>query len=73
MSKPAISTISSKGQTTIPVTIRRALDVGAGDAIRYYIEANGVRLVKADIRDLPWARCLQSTLTEWEHRADDDL
>ena len=73
MSKPAISTISSKGQTTIPVTIRRALDVGAGDAIRYYIEANGVRLVKADIRDLSWARCLQSTLTEWEHRADDDL
>lgn len=73
MLKPSISTISSKGQTTIPVTVRRALDLSAGDAVRYYIETNDVRLVKADIGDLPWARNLQSTLTEWEGGTDDDL
>ena len=73
MPKPLISTISAKGQTTIPVTVRRALEIGPGDAIRYTIENDDVRLVKADLMDLPWARALQPTLTEWEGDEDDDL
>lgn len=40
------SRITSKGQTTIPAEVRRALGVGAGDLIRYEINGDEVRLVK---------------------------
>jgi antitoxin PrlF len=73
MAKPLISTISVKGQTTIPVSVRRALEIGAGDAIRYDIEGDGVRIVKAVLMDLPWANALHPTLAEWEGEEDDDL
>lgn len=35
------STISSKGQTTIPMEIQRRLDVKAGDKLQYFLEADG--------------------------------
>ena len=35
------STISSKGQTTIPVEIQRSLNVKPGDKIQYFLEADG--------------------------------
>jgi AbrB family looped-hinge helix DNA binding protein len=35
------STISSKGQTTIPVEIQRRLDVKPGDKLQYFLEADG--------------------------------
>ena len=73
MARPPISTVSAKGQTTIPVAIRRRLELGPGDAVRYDIGPDGVRLIKAEITDLPWARALQPTLSEWEGAEDDDL
>lgn len=73
MSKQLISTISAKGQTTIPVAVRRALAIAPGDALRYTIESDDVRIVKADLMDLPWARALQPTLAEWEGNEDNDL
>ncbi len=35
------STLSSKGQTTIPVEIQRRLNVKPGDKIQYFLEADG--------------------------------
>ncbi|RYD38420.1 MAG: AbrB family transcriptional regulator [Verrucomicrobiaceae bacterium] len=35
------STLSGKGQTTIPIDIQRALDLKPGDKIQYFIEADG--------------------------------
>jgi antitoxin PrlF len=35
------STISSKGQTTIPVEIQRRLNVKPGDKLQYFLEADG--------------------------------
>ena len=35
------STISSKGQTTIPIDIQRLLNVKPGDKIQYFVEADG--------------------------------
>ena len=37
----ATSTISSKGQTTIPVEIQRFLKVKPGDKIQYFVEPDG--------------------------------
>ena len=39
------STITSKGRTTLPKAVREALDVGAGDRVRYVILDNAVRVV----------------------------
>ncbi len=68
-----ISTLSAKGQTTIPAEIRRLLDIHPGDSIRYEVEGNSVNLCKAQKIDLQWARALEKTLSEWEGDEDDDL
>ena len=68
-----ISTISSKGQTTVPVAIRRSLDLHPGDAIAYEVDGDKVRIHKASRIDLEWARALQRTQTEWQDGEDDDL
>lgn len=39
------STITSRGQTTLPKSVREALGVGAGDRIRYVIENGQVRVL----------------------------
>lgn len=41
------STVTAKGQTTLPRLVREALSVGPGDRVRYIVDDNGVRLVKA--------------------------
>lgn len=41
------STITVKGQTTLPKTVRQALDLGPGDRLRYIILDDGqVRLMR---------------------------
>ena len=40
------SGITSKGQTTLPKAVREALDVQAGDRVRYIIQDGHVRIVK---------------------------
>ncbi len=42
----AESRITSKGQTTIPVEVRRALGIKTGDVVRYEIDGDKVRLIK---------------------------
>ena len=39
------STITLRGQTTLPKSVRKALGVGAGDRIRYVIEDGQVRVL----------------------------
>jgi len=51
----AISTITSKGQTTIPGEIRRLLKLKAGDRIEFVVEADGKVVlvpVTVDVREL---------------------
>jgi antitoxin PrlF len=42
-----VSTITSKGQTTIPKTVRQALGVADGDKIAFRIDDKGVTLKRA--------------------------
>lgn len=49
-----ISTISSKGQTTVPVAIRRSLDLHPEDAIAYEVDGDKVSIHKASQMDLEW-------------------
>lgn len=71
--KQYTSTVSSKGQTTLPVGIRRLLRVEAGDTILYESDQDTVRIRKALPLDLSWARALERTLDEWTGPDDDDL
>lgn len=68
-----VSTISRKGQTTIPAVIRRLLHVYPGDMIKYDIHEDGVQIKKITGIDLKWAKAIESTLTEWSDPEDDDL
>jgi len=38
------STITSRGQTTVPKAVRQALELKAGDRVRYTIEGSAVRI-----------------------------
>lgn len=70
----AESTLSAKGQTTIPGSVRKRLGLEPGDTLRYEVATDGsVRLHKARKIDLAWARAIESTLTEWQGDGDDDL
>lgn len=64
------SRVTSKSQTTIPLPVRRALGLQAGDEVVYVIEDGRVVLsraekARADIFDDPFA-----TFTEWDSEAD---
>jgi AbrB family looped-hinge helix DNA binding protein len=71
---PLESTLSSKGQTTIPGPVRKRLGLEPGDVLHYEVTPDGaVQIRKARKVDLAWARAVEATLTEWQGEADDDL
>lgn len=39
------STVTAKGQTTLPKAVRQALSIRAGDRVRYIIQDDQVRLI----------------------------
>ena len=41
------STVTSKGQTTLPKDVRNALGIDAGDKVRFVILNDEVRMIKA--------------------------
>jgi len=71
--KAYTSSVSSKGQTTLPAAVRKLLRVQSGDSILYEMEKEAVRIRKATPLDLSWARAVESTLTKWNGPDDDDL
>ena len=46
------ATVTTKGQITIPRSIRQALKVGVGDRLDFVLEAEGRVLVQAAVRDV---------------------
>jgi len=46
-----ISTLTDKGQTTVPKAVRRALGLSAGDKIAFRVGRSGVSLRRADAGD----------------------
>ncbi len=63
-----VSKLTSKAQTTVPLPVRKALRLKAGDSLRYEIEGDRVVLTRAResiIDDDPFA-----TFEEWSSEAD---
>ena len=68
------SKLTAKGQTTIPLEIRRSLRLKEGDLLFYEIGADSVvRFRKLEKIDVEWAHAIESTLTEWQGDEDNDL
>ncbi|MBW7901318.1 MAG: type II toxin-antitoxin system PrlF family antitoxin [Rhodocyclaceae bacterium] len=67
-----ITKITSKGQTTIPQSVRAALKVGAGDLIAWEIGSDGSATVRrVQPLDIEYLKAVQGTLSEW-HCAEDE-
>ena len=70
------STISKKGQTTVPSEIREKLNLKEGDLLLFELLNNGeVRLSKSpSYKDLDYLKSVEKMLaSEWMGDDDDDL
>lgn len=67
-----VSTLTQKGQTTIPADIRHALDLQAGDKIEFEVFENQVILKKMRSIDYEYHRTLAGSLSEWNSPEDDE-
>lgn len=67
-----VSTLTQKGQTTIPVDIRHELGLQAGDKIEFEILKGQVIIKKMKPIDYEYHRALAGNLSEWNSPEDDE-
>jgi len=71
----AVTRLTSKHQTTIPVEVRRALGLEAGDQVEFSVEGTVVTLRKAKPRlseDLAFRLIQTHAMRDWETPEDDE-
>lgn len=66
------STLTTKGQATIPIEVRKALDLKPGDVVTFEIKDHKAVITKINPFDYQYHRALAATLTEWESAADNE-
>jgi antitoxin PrlF len=68
----ASSRLTTKGQATVPVSVRKRLQLQPGDTVIFEeAEAGTVRIRKAESLDLEFLSALEKTLSEWNSDNDD--
>ena len=67
-----ISKLSIKGQITIPLNIRKAMDIGPGDLIAYELQGKTVKLKKIEAFDAAYHAAIAETLEEWNSPEDEE-
>ncbi len=67
-----VSKLTQKGQTTIPAEIRRRLDLHTGDTVAFEVIENKVVLSKITPFDYGYHKALESTLSEWNSKEDNE-
>jgi antitoxin PrlF len=65
------SRLTTKYQATVPTSVRKVLQLKAGDMVGFEIEGNEVRLRRATPLDLAFTQALEGTLAEWSSERDD--
>jgi antitoxin PrlF len=71
----AVTRLTSKHQTTIPLEVRRVLDLEAGDHVEFSIEQGRVSLRKAQPRppeDLGFRLIQAHAMRDWDTPEDDE-
>lgn len=71
MNKPFSSRLTSKGQATIPVEIRRALRLKEGDSVVFEFEKGKVTLRRADPMDRAFLKLAEGAFEEWNSPEDE--
>ncbi|MBI3358964.1 MAG: AbrB/MazE/SpoVT family DNA-binding domain-containing protein [Nitrospirae bacterium] len=68
----AVSSLSSKGQVTIPKKVRDVLGLEPGDLVNYEIQDSGVTLKRVEPFDAAFHAALSNTLSEWATPEDEE-
>ncbi|MGO9060222.1 MAG: AbrB/MazE/SpoVT family DNA-binding domain-containing protein [Candidatus Binataceae bacterium] len=69
----ASSRLTSKGQATVPVSVRRKLHLKPGDIVVFEESESGIIQVrKAEPLDIEFLSALENTLSEWNSPNDDE-
>jgi AbrB family looped-hinge helix DNA binding protein len=71
MNKMLLSRLTSKGQATIPVEIRNALRLSAGDRVAFELANGKVTLRKADMLDRAFLKLAETAFEEWNSPEDE--
>lgn len=71
MSHIFVSTVTSKGQATIPAEVRKKLHLQPGDKVGFNITDNEVILIRISPFDVEYHKALSGLLSEWESPNDD--
>lgn len=70
---PQLAKLSSKGQITIPIEVRKSLHLTAGDTLLWDIQRDGQIVVrKVEPIDVAYLSALNGTLSEWDSPEDDE-
>ncbi len=65
------SRLTTKYQATVPTSVRKLLQLKAGDLVGFEIDGNEVRLRRATPLDVAFTQALEGTLAEWSSEQDD--
>jgi antitoxin PrlF len=71
MTKPLMTRLTSKGQTTIPVEIRKALRLKEGDSVLFELDKGKVTLRRADPLDRAFLKLAETAFEEWNSAEDE--
>ncbi len=66
-----ISSLTSKGQATIPAEIREALHLTAGDKVSFEIKDHQAIISKVEPFEYHYHQALNGTLSEWDSLNDE--
>jgi AbrB family looped-hinge helix DNA binding protein len=64
--------ITTKGQTTIPASVRKRLGLRPGDFVEFKIGKSGVTLSKADKLDVAFLKLAEEAFSDWNSKEDDE-
>ena len=68
----ASSRLTTKGQATVPLSVRTRLHLKPGDTVIFEESEGGtVRIRKAEPLDIEFLSSLENTLSEWNSENDD--
>jgi antitoxin PrlF len=71
MTKPLLSRLTSRGHATIPVEVRKALKLAAGDRVAFELNGGKVSLRKADMLDRAFLQLAETAFEEWNSPEDE--
>lgn len=66
------TTLTQKGQATIPAEVRQELDLHPGDKVAFEKVGGRICLKKVEPFDYEYHKGLTGTLSEWDSKEDDE-